>query len=329
MNRSIGFVYSKKNKNGDQMMRRPTFPLSSDSDSSIDPLGHKFAGGSCTCDAARLQEELDCLRGSTRSALQQSWDEVETLNKKCSTQDDEILYLKEKLASSMKREGKIEKKLEKSIKDLKTLKKKNEKQAQSERERSNRAPKPIPRATSSGVLGGLLKLDFSTHSVPAHTLSPKPSQPFKRMGGLYRNDKIPTHEEEQSRYQLGNNSSFHSNANPCSENGSCLSEFSTRNSTPTNTPLEATSGNIFLNHQQDDIDNRLRASSIASSSKTAMSQNSLLQEQSNIQLADVVEQLKSKLESREKEIELLENVIKENMLNLKQLHLLLEERKQS
>ncbi len=124
----VGYVYCKQqhthaNKSQDQaeysyhnnqeQRRRRSYPV---------PKQRKSVNKDCcTCNASRLEEELECLRESTKNALHQSWDEVELLNKKCASHDELIASLKLQLQESLKREQELEHKWSESLKELKKV----------------------------------------------------------------------------------------------------------------------------------------------------------------------------------------------------------------
>jgi hypothetical protein len=68
-----------------------------------------------------LNEELERLHQSTVNALQESWNEVEVLNQKCTSQDEIIKNLGKELDTLLKDERKIEENLEGKRQDLKAM----------------------------------------------------------------------------------------------------------------------------------------------------------------------------------------------------------------
>lgn len=150
---SIGFIYSKQHR---QTRRR-----SSSSSSGLYPKPGLSC--SCECNASHLQEELECLRQSTKDALQQTWDEVETLNQKCVKQEEEIEHLKAELAKSLKREKRIKRKLDIADQELKSLK-----ERENQDQFDGTSAVNIPRSTSTNMFSNLLSI--SNHSAPAITI---------------------------------------------------------------------------------------------------------------------------------------------------------------
>ena len=109
-NSNIGYSY---------MNRRPKSSISNHSRISL-----------CSCDAARLEDELIHLRESTKQALKTSWDEVESLQNKNSIHKENIARLREdlenikkELIESKKREKEEMDRNEKLTEKIKAMKK--------------------------------------------------------------------------------------------------------------------------------------------------------------------------------------------------------------
>lgn len=107
---SIGYVYSNGTSDEVPSIRRSSYS-SFRSSTAAD-----FC--SCECNAALLQDELECLRESTKKALHQSWDEVELLNNKCAEQEDLIQRLKAELKDALIREKELQNQAEVAKKEL-------------------------------------------------------------------------------------------------------------------------------------------------------------------------------------------------------------------
>jgi len=103
----VGYAYSKSSSNHNST-RRTIFTEPSSS----------LPGLYCSCDASHMQQELDSLRESTKNALQQSWNEVESLTKKCTDQEKETSRLRKELENANKCERKLETKIERLQKEL-------------------------------------------------------------------------------------------------------------------------------------------------------------------------------------------------------------------
>ena len=71
-----------------------------------------------------LENELECLRESTKNALHESWDEVELLNKKHAEQEERVVTFSAGLSDSLGRENKLKVALENAQKELAKLKRK-------------------------------------------------------------------------------------------------------------------------------------------------------------------------------------------------------------
>ena len=76
----------------------------------------------CSCDAARLEDELIQLRESTKQALKTSWDEVENLQSENSRLKDTIKIIDSELEESKSREKDTNMKNEKLMQKLKSTK---------------------------------------------------------------------------------------------------------------------------------------------------------------------------------------------------------------
>eukprot|EP00551_Chaetoceros_affinis_P011640 CAMPEP_0203665160 /NCGR_PEP_ID=MMETSP0090-20130426/2421_1 /ASSEMBLY_ACC=CAM_ASM_001088 /TAXON_ID=426623 /ORGANISM="Chaetoceros affinis, Strain CCMP159" /LENGTH=345 /DNA_ID=CAMNT_0050528625 /DNA_START=251 /DNA_END=1288 /DNA_ORIENTATION=- len=57
----------------------------------------------CHCEAGDIQREIDCLKDSSECALHQAYDEVDELNEKCKVQQKEMVALSEQLKASKER----------------------------------------------------------------------------------------------------------------------------------------------------------------------------------------------------------------------------------
>lgn len=117
---SIGYVYSRR-----QHVQRRSSLGSTTISSRNDSLCENSWCDDQKCSSCNLlQNELKCLRESTKNALHQSWDEVELLNKKCSQHEEKIGRLNTDLNHSLERECELKLSLTNTKKELSKLKKK-------------------------------------------------------------------------------------------------------------------------------------------------------------------------------------------------------------
>eukprot|EP00551_Chaetoceros_affinis_P011855 CAMPEP_0203676794 /NCGR_PEP_ID=MMETSP0090-20130426/25792_1 /ASSEMBLY_ACC=CAM_ASM_001088 /TAXON_ID=426623 /ORGANISM="Chaetoceros affinis, Strain CCMP159" /LENGTH=320 /DNA_ID=CAMNT_0050543459 /DNA_START=56 /DNA_END=1018 /DNA_ORIENTATION=+ len=243
----------------------------------------------CSCHASQLQEELECLRESTKNALFQSWDEVESLNKKCASQEQSIASLKEQLEESLKREEELERKYEKSMKELKEL---NNLGGQ------DHGGKSMKRSQSSGNnrLTSLV-LDFTNHSAPAHLSQFLMGRPLNNKSS---HSDYHSHHSRAISNKSYNSESHHIIDSESKHSSTVFSVISTDDA------LEISDEDFILRGDADDCGQSRK--SVTRSSRD-----------------EIVDDLKEKLESREREISALENVIVENMKTFQELHAQLEQ----
>ncbi len=249
----------------------------------------------CSCNASKLREELECLRESTKNALYQSWDEVESLNQKCSSQEQLIASLRLELEESLKRQNELEQKWEESIKEFKKL-------SNNDDSGSGNGNMNMRRSTNNAMLSSLL--DFTNHSAPAQfsqLLSRKKSNSSinKNYDGGNANY---CYDNTNCNNKLVNNKSYHSDQQSITQE----SKHSTAFSVLSSEDAMATD------------DEALRDDFSLGTSRRGM----------RSAMDDVVDNLREKLESREQEISALENVIVENMKTFQELHSQLEGRGQ-
>lgn len=72
----------------------------------------------CSCEASKIQKEIDSLQESSNSALHQAWDEVKSLDEKRLSQQKEIEILSHQLKATTERTEKLERKYENAKKSL-------------------------------------------------------------------------------------------------------------------------------------------------------------------------------------------------------------------
>lgn len=160
---STGYIPTRRNVVGLHPARRPTYPPANNISAESKHV--------CSCNVGTLREELESLRQSTKNSLHQSWDEVESLNTKCTDQESLIQRLQDALDAALNHETKLERKLAEIKKELQRVTDLHNATD------SNAEFEGMPRTMSFNALAaGLASLDFSNHSLPTFRLSDPPKE---------------------------------------------------------------------------------------------------------------------------------------------------------
>jgi len=286
----VGYAYSKSSSNHNST-RRTIF--AEPTTSSLTPPGLY-----CSCDASHMQQELDSLRESTKNALQESWNEVESLMKKCTDQEKETSRLRKELENANKCERKLETKIERLQKELNYY-------------TGRRPDQKMNRSISSQCLNLV--------SSGSNLIKRRPAS----LGSLASFELDSTNEEIKNGSSHNADFDVASNGAP----GDFLS--STVHSMPIlkrilNTPEEPPSSICGLKDVSNEVPGDFLSSTVHSIPILKRILNTSEEAPSSIHSLEDVKQLKLKLERREKEIKALEKTIQENVKNMQQLHVELD-----
>ena len=327
---TIGYVYSRR-----QHVQRRSSLGSTTIGSRNDSLCENSWCDDQKCDSCNLlQNELKCLRESTKNALHQSWDEVELLNQKCTQHEEKIGRLNTDLNHSLERESELKVSLTNTKKELKKLKKKLKR---------GKSDSYLPRAFSDEFLRKALPTMVSTRSSGNSIANStwKVAKPMSRRSsysGSIGQDKsmiVP----EFSDFSYSNYSSNPDEAYLTSSSGGSLVHYNddlseedtydgdrSRNSAmSTFMDIIGLSQHSTSQHKGDqDYDQNSSHHDQLGGQEPQESRHHHTNDKGNqsgevMISAEELEMLKAKLKRREKDIELLENEIVQNTKNFQEL----------
>jgi hypothetical protein len=248
----------------------------------------------CSCKAGPIQKEIDLLQASSRSALRQAANEVEALNTKSVNQEIEIGFLKRQLKDSEKRSEKLKNEYKSNKKKLK----------EGELKRSNSS-------STSLTAVSLLSADSSTHSLASMFSLKRPSslKSSASMLSLARPSSARSGEGANSK-----SSSLKLNRNINLVTRRCKTESDLKNATfglTKRNMIEADTKNATfpLRQSQGSGAHYHHSSSLQTGRPEIARANSF----------------KLKIDMRDKEILVLEDVIRQNMKMMQELQQMLEQ----